>query len=328
MKCNHCGSEWTTSAEKQKDTCPFCGKQITRITTGQSSPVDKFFDEQIRKIQEQQSKDFRWAKLLGCKPGEKPWIIQSRFDFIEDRCKARLVKRISKITDQELLVHIAKETNKLSVRRAAIKNLNQSMLKQLAYDQSIRFRSELLGRIKDTSVLEYLASRDPDSSIRMDALQYVTDPIWLGIIAQKDSDIKVRTAALSRQIDIKGMVEVLFDYIQLQGDLFIEDYGWPTKIVIYSDYIRLFRGDIPYKDIRYSDYGIGPLGYYDYWWAVDGSRGEEKVNQQEQLAEHINQWLSHAYQIKKAIREAVSWPGSDHEMHHYIQEYVEMIKKS
>ena len=290
--------------------------------------LDKLLNDKIESIQKEQSKNIRWAKLLGCKPGEKPWIIHSAFSFIEVQRESVLAKRIFKITDQELLVHIAKETNRSSVRWAAIKNLDQSTLKQLAYDQSIKFRSEFLSRIKDASVLEYLASRDPDSSIRMEALQYVTDPIVLRIIAQKDSDINVRAAALSRQIDIKGLVEVLFEYIQLQGDLLIEDYGWPTKIVIYSDYIRLFKGDIPYKDIRYSDYGIGSLAYYDSWWAVDGNCGEEKENQQEQLAERINQWLSHAYQIKKAIKTTVNWPGSDHEMHHYLQDCVEMIKKS
>ena len=270
MKCNHCGSEWTTAAENQKDTCPFCGKQITRITTGQSSPVDKFFDEQIRKIQEQQGKDIRWAKLLGCKPDEKPWIINSNLDFIEERRIKKLAKRIGKIKDQELLAHIVKETNKRRVRRAAIDNISdQSILEQLVYDESIKSREYLIRKIQNIKVLEHLAMRESDPDVNRAAIERITNNTILHIIACNGP---YREFAAARQIALlkqsessleKRTVAVLFE--NMVADLFVGNYAWPSKMTLYSDGIALFEGNCLVKKIAFKNYGAS-LTCYNYWW--------------------------------------------------------------
>lgn len=212
MKCNHCGSEWTTSSENQKDTCPFCGKQITRITTGQSSPIDKFFDEQIRKIQEQQGKDIRWAKLLDCKPGEKPWIIKSSFFVSADKRADKLITRIKNIHDQELLALIVAETNDGRVRMAAVKNIaDQSTLEQLAYNEKHDIRLAVIDKIKNTKVLEHIALNDADPSVRMATLKHITSQPILQVIAETDADNEVRKAAIRYIKDQKVVAQVIFD---------------------------------------------------------------------------------------------------------------------
>ena len=42
MKCNHCGSEWTTAVENQKNTCPFCGKQLENTNNSQPAARGRF----------------------------------------------------------------------------------------------------------------------------------------------------------------------------------------------------------------------------------------------------------------------------------------------
>ena len=42
MKCNHCGSEWTTTTENKKTTCPFCGKQLENVTSSQPAARGRF----------------------------------------------------------------------------------------------------------------------------------------------------------------------------------------------------------------------------------------------------------------------------------------------
>ena len=42
MKCNHCGSEWTTTAEIKSATCPFCGKQLESANSSQPAARGRF----------------------------------------------------------------------------------------------------------------------------------------------------------------------------------------------------------------------------------------------------------------------------------------------
>ena len=41
-KCNHCGSEWTTTAENKNATCPFCGKQLESAPKSQPAARGRF----------------------------------------------------------------------------------------------------------------------------------------------------------------------------------------------------------------------------------------------------------------------------------------------
>ncbi len=380
MKCNHCGSEWTTAVENQKDTCPFCGKQIARITTGQPSPVDKFFDEQIRKIQEQQGKDIRWAKLLGCNPGEKPWIIKSSLFVSADKRADKLIARIKSIHDQELLLQIVEETNDGRVRLAVVKNIaDQSILEQLAYNKKHDIRLAVIAQIKNTKVLEHMALSDVSPSVRMAALKHITSQPILQVIAENDEDDEICKAALIRirnQEDVEQIAlwapnwhkrKIALDFVKspvvlhkiarsdqnddvrraadarlkaspeltvaalfetIKDDLRINGINaLPTKIMLYYDGIQFFSENSLLKTVRFDSYGFNALPQYDSWWAVDGSAAPKHVNQLELLAEHINQSMNKAYYIKKVKSETVSWPGSDHEMHHYFQKYIEMNVK-
>ena len=200
MTCNHCGSEWTTAVENQKDSCPFCGKKIGGADRSNASDLDKFFDEQIQQIHNQQSKEIRWAQLLGCKPGKTPWVnIKSGLFTDANKIAQGLIARITDIHDQELLYRIATESNRADVCCATIPNIyGQDTMIKLAYHPMKDVRLVVLPYLTDCKTLEDLAQKDPSPAVRERVFEYITNREILEQIARTDPDERVRTIASLR----------------------------------------------------------------------------------------------------------------------------------
>ncbi len=188
--------------EELKKTVAPAEERTAKTQPANNKPsVDKFINEHVGKIQAQQAKETQWAKLLGCNPGEKPWIINSVFSFIEDQRATKLVKRLKNIFDQELLICIVTETNNFTVRRAAIKN------------------------IKDKKAIEALALSNPDWRVRKAALNHVTERAVLRKIAKDDPDKDIRQAAAQLAGDPTDPTEKHFVLIHDQVIKFLRAYS-------------------------------------------------------------------------------------------------------
>ena len=168
-------------------------------TQGEVS-IEAYIEKSLNKEQARQSKEILWAQILGCKPGEKPWRnIESKLFSSADKRASKLIAQIANISDQELLICIALETNRVDVCCAAVKKISdQTVLKTLANDKNYKIRAAAAERITDIKVLEQLALHDANASVRLIALERVTDTVVLRNIAQNDPDRSVRDAAFFR----------------------------------------------------------------------------------------------------------------------------------
>lgn len=164
MKCSHCNSEWTTTANNQRATCPFCGKALSVTAVAKSSfDVDAFFDKKLEEVKKTDSSFAKqvtapktvttstvakgvvtpgadrasgktdWAVALGYKPGSEPWKIGLD---LTGRAEAKLVAKIATVTDQELVRFLIAKTNNANVKCAATKKLtDQRLLERLAFEE-------------------------------------------------------------------------------------------------------------------------------------------------------------------------------------------------
>lgn len=168
--------------------------------TQSEASLEAYIEKSLNKEQARQSREVLWAQILGCKPGEKPWRnIESKLFSSADKRASKLIAQIANISDQELLICIALETNRVDVCCAAVKKISdQTVLKKLANDKNYKIRAAAAERITDIKVLEQLALHDANASVRLIALERVTDTVVLRNVAQNDPDRSVRDAAFFR----------------------------------------------------------------------------------------------------------------------------------
>lgn len=122
--------------------------------------VDKLIDDKFGKTQIMQNKYTQWATLLGCNPGEKPWIIKSSLFVSADKRAQKIIARIKNIHDQELLARIEEETNDGRVRLAAVENItDQNRLFSVVNDtRNPNIRRAAIERITNQNLLNQLAN--------------------------------------------------------------------------------------------------------------------------------------------------------------------------
>lgn len=174
----------------------------THENTNDSFTVDSLVSSIETKLMDVVSveKSIKWSQLLKCKPGETPWKnIKSSFLSTQDKKSKKLITLIKNIHDQELLTHIAQETNITDVACAAIRNItNQDVLIHFLKDKRGEIRSAVIENLKDTRLIEQLALNDQNSSVRQKAVEYISDSTILRKISQIDTDESVRNSAFFR----------------------------------------------------------------------------------------------------------------------------------
>ena len=201
-------------------------KVLSTVQSAGNKPSAKeLYEQQVDEFLALQHKKAQWAQLLGCEPGDRPWIIKASLFVSADKRVKNLIERIKNIHDQELLARIEAETNDGRVRLAAVENItdqdrlfsvvndtqnsnirraaveritDQSILKRLANNKYDIVRIAVAHKIKDQKILEQMALKDPEADIRMAAMERVTDEKVLRHIAQNDTDRAVRNTALFR----------------------------------------------------------------------------------------------------------------------------------
>ena len=168
--------------------------------------IDKFIDKQISNIQTQHAKEAQWAKLLGCKPGKTPWTMSiSWFGSA-----GRLINRIKCISDQELLIRIAREARRIDVKAAAVMKItDQELLGKYACSKYWQIRAAATKHLEDQKVLEQLALNDYISDVQEAAVMRLENPTVLHKIAKSDASKQARKAALLRLDDTSGIKEFL-----------------------------------------------------------------------------------------------------------------------
>ena len=210
----------------------------TARTTSTTSASTNTATQKTTKRTERQAKEAQWAKLLDCNPGEKPWVINALFSFVEERRTAKLVKKIKNIFDQELLLCIIKETNQHPVRFAAMKN------------------------IKDKKVIETLALSNSDPNVRKAALSLVTNLEVLRKIAKSDPDKDIRKQATTLSGEPRDQDERHFFLIHDQVLKFLQAYEKSSGREYYYYHISPTFEQVYGKSEYYIEFQI-KLG--DWW---------------------------------------------------------------
>lgn len=118
------------------------------------------------------NKEFEYARILGCNVGDRPWTMRHNF-FGK---ATRLANRISKITNQDLLVKIANEAYLTEIMCAAIKNIvDQNVLIQYSKHSSSEIRLVSIKNLTNQDVLKHIATTDSVSFVREAAIKKVKD---------------------------------------------------------------------------------------------------------------------------------------------------------
>lgn len=185
----------------------------------------ELYEQQVDKFLALQHKKMQWAQLLGCEPGDRPWIIKASLFVSADKQAKNLIARIKNIHDQELLARIEEETNDGRVRLAAVENItdqdrlfsvvndtqnpnirrtaveritDQNILRQLANNKDDIVRIAVARKINDQKILEQMALKDSVEHIRAIALDRIKDATVLRKISETDPSSQIREFALLR----------------------------------------------------------------------------------------------------------------------------------
>ncbi len=116
------------------------------VKTPELNKIDakKAFEDELDKLLSIQNREFRWAKLLDCKPGKKPWIVKTGLFVNTDKRANKLIANIRIIDDQELLFRIACESNREDVQLAAVANItDQAFLNKLSTNRNYKTAAPL-----------------------------------------------------------------------------------------------------------------------------------------------------------------------------------------
>lgn len=151
------------ASEKKANTAP---------SPNNESPASSSLEDRLKNVLANQNREAEWARLLGCKIGEEPWKMRNNFLGRADR----LVARIKKITDQDLLIRIAREATLSDIQCAAIRNIHsQEVLIPYASDISMFVRRAAIVNLTDQATLTRLATTDNSTLIRDAAIKKVKD---------------------------------------------------------------------------------------------------------------------------------------------------------
>lgn len=154
------GSSTASAASTPKAAAPVSSAPQPKASTAPTSVLTE------------REKEERYIQMLGGKPGKLPWMITHNFFGRVDR----LIARIRTITDQELLMRIAREAPLIEVRRTAVRNItNQEALKAYALSNLSVIRLAAIVHLEDQPTLRKLALSDSSTTVRDAAISKVTD---------------------------------------------------------------------------------------------------------------------------------------------------------
>ena len=114
------------------------------------------------------------------------------------------------VSDQALLIRIARESKTPAVRKTAIARVtDQAMLAEVAEkDADKDVRQTAAKRLTDTAVLAKIAAKDKDKDNRRFATERISDQGVLESIARDDGEASVRQAAIERVTSQEALAEL------------------------------------------------------------------------------------------------------------------------
>ena len=114
-----------------------------------------------------------------------------------------LCEAVAKITDQKILIDVAKNDEDEIVRSIAIRQLtDQDVLADIAKNETNNFlRSTAVEKLTNQIVLAYIVKNDKTPSVRRDAVIALTDQSTLIFVAQNESDYRIRGEAIKKLTD-------------------------------------------------------------------------------------------------------------------------------
>ena len=180
------------------------GTETTHPTNYDQNQSEQLTEKQLQSFLLEQNKEIEYAKILGCKVGEHPWTMRNNFLGRADR----FARRVSHISNQDLLIRIASEAQVLSIKCAAIQNITiQEILIQYAKHSSPEIRLSAICNLEDQKTLVHLATNDTSSMIRDTAIKKVKDSKIIKSYLMK-VEKEVTTTDVIKISDIKDLQDL------------------------------------------------------------------------------------------------------------------------
>ncbi len=176
-------------------------EDVTALSENQSDSLEDGIQISLSK----QSLKPENAYILKCKVDECPWMMRNNF---LGRAK-RLARRIAQITDQDLLIRIAREASLDKIKCAAIENItSQDILTEYAKHKSYKVRLSSINNLTDEDVLCDLAISDDEScSIGKAAIKKITSQDLLIRIAREVESNIIKCDAIEKITSQEVLIE-------------------------------------------------------------------------------------------------------------------------
>src|SRR5262245_61773952 len=179
------------------------------------------------------SEDHVWAALEKVTDQRVLGRIALEFPDPQARYPNRIDRLIDKVTDQTVLIDIAKSAAAMTVRLAAVGRLHDgAVLPGIARsDRDSPVRAAAVNKLTDLALLADLATTDRAVSVRVAAVGKLRDQSVLARIARSDREPSVKTAAASRFVDVPA-ADCRVSVDRLRGWMASARPAFATSIVV------------------------------------------------------------------------------------------------
>jgi hypothetical protein len=134
----------------------------------------------------------------------------------QDKNEDKALKAVAKISDQAVLADIARLSEKESVRNAAAKKLDKSILKSLISYNNISVRYAILPFLDQSSIAK-IAENDPSPELKTTALRLITDQEVLERFIVSQENLHTLTVAIEKLNNMTVLANTVRKMVDIHG---------------------------------------------------------------------------------------------------------------